>query len=422
LAQRQLSCQPHPVAGRIGWRYLAMSAAWQRLTETRARAQEISAALVPGVRAFDLSGPGVTYTETAAPREVQLTIPSDLDQADRAAMRQRNVGEVPGQFVLELPGATLRGREGWVFHEGRLVEDIWQEAGFSARSMLPRSVASPPRHLPGTSVSLLMPWTPNYYHWTVQAVPRILAVRDALGGDLGQVDHWLVSGNPPPYVDEWLDAVGVPRGRRVDVVEDDSCLTTDRLLVASVPGRNRWVGADDVAAIRAAAPTAPPGRGGGASRLLIRRNQPKRRVALNGDAVVAALRPRGFEVVDPATMTVAEEVAAFGAADVVVGVHGAGLTNMVFCRPGTLVVELTPRGLVYPTFVKLAAAAGVEHHVLVGREPRLPRGLRFPDTSADLLVDVERLESLVDEYDRSALVGGHVSAGSPSRHPRPSGS
>ena len=42
--------------------------------------------------------------------------------------------------------------------------------------------------------------------------------------------------------------------------------------------------------------------------------------------------------------TVAETVCAFASAAAVVGVHGAGLANTIYSRPGTVVVELSPVG------------------------------------------------------------------------------
>lgn len=336
---------------------------------------------------------------TVPRRTVHLPVPGDLDAADRRALQQRDVTEVPEQFVLELSEANLVGRAGWVFHQGKLVEDIWQEAGFPAPTLVPRTFLEPRTRLAGTTVSLLMPWSPNYYHWTAQVVPRVLAVREVRGGSLRGIDHWLVPGNAPRFVGEWLDALGVPAKRRVEVVGTGQTFSSERLVVASIPGRNRWVSAEDVQKIRAAAPGAGSLGIGRSRRLLIRREASGRRIALNGDAVAAALEERGFEVVDSAAMPLAEEAETFRAADVVVGVHGAGLTNLVFCREGATVVELAPHGLVYPTFVKLAAAAGVRHNLVVGREPRLPRLLRFPDTRADLVVDIERLLSVIDQLD-----------------------
>jgi hypothetical protein len=66
---------------------------------------------------------------------------------------------------------------------------------------------------------------------------------------------------------------------------------------------------------------------------------------LNAEDIVRGARKVGFEVV---VSEVAQEVAAFAelvnTCDAVVGVHGAGLTNMVFLPPGGVVIQVLPLG------------------------------------------------------------------------------
>ena len=45
---------------------------------------------------------------------------------------------------------------------------------------------------------------------------------------------------------------------------------------------------------------------------------------------------------DPATVDVSTQIQVFSRADVVVGVHGAGLANALWCRTGTHLCEIVP--------------------------------------------------------------------------------
>jgi len=40
------------------------------------------------------------------------------------------------------------------------------------------------------------------------------------------------------------------------------------------------------------------------------------------------------------TMSVLEQIELFSNADVVIGTHGAGLANILFCKPNTKVIEI----------------------------------------------------------------------------------
>jgi capsular polysaccharide biosynthesis protein len=75
-------------------------------------------------------------------------------------------------------------------------------------------------------------------------------------------------------------------------------------------------------------------------KLFVSRGTAASRRVVNEAELEPVLAEHGFEVVDPAGMSIAEQVALFSQASAVVGPHGAGLTNLLFSPPGTRVVEL----------------------------------------------------------------------------------
>ncbi|KAG0502109.1 hypothetical protein HPP92_002181 [Vanilla planifolia] len=82
--------------------------------------------------------------------------------------------------------------------------------------------------------------------------------------------------------------------------------------------------------------------------LLVLLSRRKSRVLLNEEAAAGAARDAGFRVL-VATPQETGRVEEFGSVvrgcGVLVGVHGAGLTNLVFLRPGAVVVQIVPWGL-----------------------------------------------------------------------------
>ena len=378
---------------RLGRRYVAR----QVVERTVAAARTVRPrrrTLVPTTGSRELAGSG-RAVRTVLRQEVATSLrrPEGISWADWRAYRIRDVTSLPEEFVLELDRAVVLGRAGWVVSDGRLVDDIWSEAGFPSERMAARAVArhlsrgvgdERARHLGGTTVSLLIPWMPNYYHWTVQAVPRAAMVASVVPP--GSVDHWLVPDPAPAYVADWLDRLGVPPADRVPVANGDE-VTCDHLVVASIPARNRYIPPWVVEHLRGCF-DAPDERG---RRLYIDRPPTDKRRITNRGEVLSLVRDHGFEVVQLDGTTVAEQAALFSSADAVVGVHGAGFTNLVYCRPGTRVVELLPNNLFFPTHPKLCEAAGLEYACVRGVEPALPWPWRFPDVTADTEVDLTAL-------------------------------
>jgi capsular polysaccharide biosynthesis protein len=89
--------------------------------------------------------------------------------------------------------------------------------------------------------------------------------------------------------------------------------------------RERFLGADRL-------------RTRGTTKLYISRRD-TRRTVLNERAIVDYLRSKGFEIVCPGELSVAEQVRLFSQAEIVIGPHGGGMTNMVFAPVGATLIE-----------------------------------------------------------------------------------
>jgi capsular polysaccharide biosynthesis protein len=120
------------------------------------------------------------------------------------------------------------------------------------------------------------------------------------------------------------------------------------------------------------------------------------RGVLNASDVRRALEARGFVAVTMANRSFEEQAAVFAAAEVIVGLHGAALANLVFARPGTHVIELIGANTLNWIFPPLSWAAGLEHDILVGTEPTPPPPFWTWQKDGDQIVDVVRLSQLVD--------------------------
>jgi hypothetical protein len=92
---------------------------------------------------------------------------------------------------------------------------------------------------------------------------------------------------------------------------------------------------------------APTPRGGGGKPRLLIISRHRTRLLLNLDAVVRAVEEAGFDAVvneSDVANNIGEVGRLINSCDAMVGVHGAGLTNMVFLPPGATLVQIVPLG------------------------------------------------------------------------------
>jgi capsular polysaccharide biosynthesis protein len=110
-----------------------------------------------------------------------------------------------------------------------------------------------------------------------------------------------------------------------------------------------------------------------------------RRKVLNEDALVVRLSRHGFEVVDPESLPFAEQVELFYDAEIVVGTHGAGLTNLLFADRAR-VIEIFPTSRVFPHYALLAASLGLSYRYVLGSHASRGRNHSVDEQAVEALL------------------------------------
>jgi hypothetical protein len=96
--------------------------------------------------------------------------------------------------------------------------------------------------------------------------------------------------------------------------------------------------------------------------LYVARSDSSNRAVTNEKEVEALMATSGFTSVVPGSLSIRDQVRLFRSARVVVGPHGAGLTNIAFCKPGTKVLELVQASYANPCINRIAQTRQLEYH------------------------------------------------------------
>ena len=96
----------------------------------------------------------------------------------------------------------------------------------------------------------------------------------------------------------------------------------------------------------------------------------------------------GFETVYLETMSISDQVRLFQTAEFIIGPHGAGLANLLFCEPGTKVIEFALLVDVRPFFWLISDKLDLVHGV------QFCTGADGESFQAALHVDMAKLDAL----------------------------
>jgi len=121
--------------------------------------------------------------------------------------------------------------------------------------------------------------------------------------------------------------------------------------------------------------------------------RPRNRRGLeNEDEIHALLIRYGYLIVKMEDYDLAGQAGLMANAEVIIGIHGAGLSNIVFCQKPRILVELIPKGYLTPAFRVLAAAVGAQYFpFLEDISSRTGSETQY----TDLFIEADRLEHLL---------------------------
>jgi hypothetical protein len=235
----------------------------------------------------------------------------------------------------------------------------------------------------------------NFFHWMIEGMVPLCAITPHLPPETallmpatlasrreGPRAPWL------PDYDAQLAAWGLGDRRRSTVAA--SVCRVEELYWPRDVNSYAMPAAGFQAARRMALTQLPIMPAGPRRRIHIRRTGTRR--LTNAAAVEAALARHGFTTYEMLALPPRAQMALFHEADFVISPHGADLANMLFCEPGTKVIEYSPDVQFRPFFSQISDKLGFCHGVL-------PCPSSDGGFDGDLTVDVARLDALISQME-----------------------
>ena len=253
----------------------------------------------------------------------------------------------------------------------------------------------PIQKIDGTVAVLAGLLNDTYFHWMFDILPRIELLYKS-GIDITGIDKFLVSSRLD-FQKETLKALGIPPTKILETDEYPHIQATT-LVVPSFPGSVAWMPKWACDFLRNEFLDKKQIETEKIERIYISRKPAPNRRIINEDEIVSCLNKYGFTSVILESMSVAEQAALLANAKVVVAPHGGGLTNTVFCNPGTKVIEIFSPNYVYPCYWLISNQIGLEYYYLQGKNPEgfYLHKLLYPDARLeDIFVNLDELLNIL---------------------------
>jgi hypothetical protein len=126
-------------------------------------------------------------------------------------------------------------------------------------------------------------------------------------------------------------------------------------------------------------------------RYYLSRSDAWHRKVTNEAEVIEVLGAAGFETIVPGELSFEDQVRTFSKADIVIGAHGAGFTNILWAPSGVRLVELMPERLADVGYRFISNMLDQKHIVVSCKQGEH----RFGDAFSDLEVDLDLLKKVL---------------------------
>ena len=211
------------------------------------------------------------------------------------------------------------------------------------------------KKLKGTVFSLLTGGAGNfnYWHWLFDVLPRLRILENSY--NLDKIDYFLFPNLNQKFQKESLDLLNIPKEKRLSSIKcrhikANLIITTDHPYVLKNDASNEiqnfpnwmqnWLRAsfldEKVMPDRTFPKKIYIDRGDAKS------NHREYRKIINEQEIINTLRIEGYQPIRLAELSFTEQVKTFYNAEKIIGLHGAGFANLIFCRPKTQILEIKP--------------------------------------------------------------------------------
>ena len=105
-------------------------------------------------------------------------------------------------------------------------------------------------------------------------------------------------------------------------------------------------------------------------KIYVTREDSNYRKIINEGDVVTLLREKGYKVINPQLYEIDEQIEIFSNAEKIVAPHGSNLANIIFCKPGTQIFEITPtfkdnEKILEDRYLNLAMMNDLKHNKII---------------------------------------------------------
>ena len=283
-------------------------------------------------------------------------------------------------------------------YSGRFITDLECEKNIVFKIGTPRLL----KKLQGSTASFLTggAGNDNYFHWMFDVLPRLAIIEKEFNVD--KIDYFLFPDLKKKFQNETLNILNIPNHKRLSSeiyrhIASDNIIATDHPYSNSNPTEDiknipKWISSWLKKKFIKEENLKENFKNIYITRKDSTFNKSVRKI-INEDEVISFFKKKNFEIITLSDLQFSEQVSLFNNANLISGLHGAGLANLVFSKRKTKILEI--KSITAGDVIKNLALSNELQHKSIDIEP-ISHGEN--NQNGNIIVNIEDLKEKLNTF------------------------
>lgn len=265
-------------------------------------------------------------------------------------------------------------------------------ASVSIKNILTYSLLKKKISVENNCLSIANGWYMNYYHFTIECLPKLYLLRDHL-----ENSTLVFPAEINRFHAQWFELLGI---KNIRYIKENEMICAPKVITTSFTARDlnhhdvilpefkAWV-LSKIKNINAIS----------FKKIFVGRKNPIYRKVLNIDQTKKKLNELGFVYLEMEDYSVEDQIKLFHNAEQIICVHGAALSNMCFSNSNTKVIDIIHEEFKQWCFLKMAIILEIDYSTFPCSGPKvhnLPNDMR----NEDITVDISKLKNSILQWEQ----------------------
>lgn len=316
--------------------------------------------------------------------------PVNLREEDLGFFEKDLEASIPRPSVKILENIEVSS-EGLLFKDGRIMHESFSQAETFARWRMRSILKARVQHLIRSrtvrqrAVWVTDDWSPGYFHWFSDAIPKILIARYEVE------EFGLLLPSTVQDLDFVNESLSILKIRNVMFIPPRAIVRVENLYR---PIHSQISGIYNESIIRKVREIFRESvtQYENYPRVYVSRRRANKRRIANEQEIIEILKDFEFKIIETETLPLRRQIELFVNCELFVSSHGAGLMNMLFMAPNTGILEIRKADARVPNcYFNLASALGLRYYYQLCHAVDMNEAPH----SANLVVDTEKFRQIL---------------------------